>query len=531
MAGRPVKQAAMRKRRGCATSSLQDSLHAPPARGYGADGGQPGNDNFGFDGRLRECSVVLTRIRERAGATVGELSTTAIGLDTTGDARETAVAVQTAVEPGSGPAMVAPQISHVDAAGGMIICLPFEAHRCVLCGQSVGTLPQLKSHSSVRHPTVLVRFMCVSCGKTASRSQSIACHVPKCRGHPVTRPPGPVRCEACDATFETRRGCSIHEMHAHPGVRNRKRAADLLARFGPMMEPVEAGTAEISDDSDPGASTSSKRQRVDVSVDGVTPPEPEAGTSDPLLVIRGQESQLRERLRELVRVMVGEVEAEAEGEGGVHIPVLKAWLEGSDQIPALVTAATSQMLLELIEEARAGEGSGRNLFNLMGVGLLGGASHVTASHTGQHQPICRQTTKTIRCWKRYRRCLSCAWVGPGFLICRSVTRECGRGIEDGYRASKLGVVVEGARRSLPPGLTFPGLAGGGVVAAGRSNRCLGCTTSLPPASSMQRIAGGTSPGGEPRETRPGRGQTVPIPSPDTHRKFVRVPVPIDSYTT
>ncbi|KAA0702518.1 hypothetical protein E1301_Tti021516 [Triplophysa tibetana] len=121
----------------------------------------------------------------------------------------------------------------------------------------------------------------------------------------------------------------------------------------------------------------------------------------------------------------------------------------------------------------------RELFNLMGVGLLGGVSHVMASHTGQHQPICRQKSKTIRYWKRYRRCLSCAWVGPGFLICRSVTRECGRGIEDGYRASNLGVADEGARRSVPPGLTFPGLRGGGVVAAERGNRCLGCPASLP----------------------------------------------------
>ncbi|CAM4574876.1 unnamed protein product [Leuciscus chuanchicus] len=46
---------------------------------------------------------------------------------------------------------------------------------------------------------------------------------PKCRGPKVAVPAGAVRCEGCKATFKTKMGLSIHELHVHPDIRNRKR--------------------------------------------------------------------------------------------------------------------------------------------------------------------------------------------------------------------------------------------------------------------------------------------------------------------
>ncbi|KAA0702522.1 hypothetical protein E1301_Tti021512 [Triplophysa tibetana] len=286
---------------------------------------------------------------------------------------------------------------------------------CALCGEPMGTLAQLRRHTAGVHTSVLVRFMCAACGKSFPTFHPVACHVPKCRGQPVARPKGPITCEACDATFETRRGCSTHERHVHPDTRKRKRIASMRATLGPSGEAVEARTTQAPLIGNPDASTDPKRQRIEVYTDGMAPLEPDASSLIPVVTPTRPESLLKEQFRELVRDKVGAVE----GDDAEDIPVLRAWLKGTDQLPALVTEATSSMLQGLTHEEKARPAPSRR--------KRGRVSH-----------------------KRLHR---------------------------------------------------------------------------------QRIAGGTSPGGEPRETRPGRGQTVPIPSPDTHRKFVRVPVPIDLYTT
>ncbi|XP_056598291.1 LOW QUALITY PROTEIN: uncharacterized protein LOC130416951 [Triplophysa dalaica] len=344
----------MEKRRGCATSLEPDPLRAPLARVHGADGGQGVNNN-GIDGRLRECSVVLTRVRESDIAMMGTQTTHNDQPGTSGDAREAAATVQTVDEWEDDSAMVIAPAAQVTATG-LVIRMPYEAHRCAICGVSMGTLVQLRRHTKVVHSGVLVRYMSISCGKTAPNHHAIAFHVPKCRGHQVARPPGPVQCEACDATFGTKRGLSIHEMHVHPAVRNRKRIASLMATLGPIGEAVEAGTTRASLVGDPDASTSSRRMRVNVSMDGgVMPLEPVASSSVPHTTTSRSESGLKVRLRELVREMIDALE----GDDADNIPVLKAWLEGSDQLPAMVEAATSSLLQGLTPEARNGSAPSR----------------------------------------------------------------------------------------------------------------------------------------------------------------------------
>lgn len=331
-------------------SGLRDSirarsLHGSLAKSYGADGGQPG-ERTGIDGNtLRECSVVLTRIREGPGARVGAPDTDASRLGANGNARDPVEAVQTAANPEVGPAVA-------EGVAGVVICLPFGVQCCGLCGVSIGTMSQMKKHNSSVHSKVPVRYCCSSCGKTSPLSQAIACHVPKCKGHARAAPTGAVQCEACKASFASRRACSIHEMHVHPSLRNMKRIATQMARDGPDEAAEEVRATRALPGGESGVLTRSKRRKLDNDAANGRdmPPKPTASSLISQMTPTSPEGELKAQLRELAREMVSEVG----GEDAARIPALIAWLEGSDQFPALVTETTATMLQGLIPEAREG---------------------------------------------------------------------------------------------------------------------------------------------------------------------------------
>lgn len=84
---------------------------------------------------------------------------------------------------------------------------------------------QLDAHIQKHHPTTRVEWKCELCPKTFPKLHAWRCHFAKCKGVTII-PPTPFLCDQCTAGFESKSGLSQHERHAHPNIRNEKRAAD-----------------------------------------------------------------------------------------------------------------------------------------------------------------------------------------------------------------------------------------------------------------------------------------------------------------
>lgn len=84
---------------------------------------------------------------------------------------------------------------------------------------------QLNEHMMEQHPQIEVAWQCDQCEKSFSKIHAWRCHYPKCKGKTVN-PLATFNCTSCEASFESKIGLSQHERHAHPKLRNAKRAAE-----------------------------------------------------------------------------------------------------------------------------------------------------------------------------------------------------------------------------------------------------------------------------------------------------------------
>lgn len=332
---------------GLGSCSRTRSPQRPLAKDVGGGGGhlvvglEPGY-------RLRDCSVTLTRLHGvRVGDRVPSGESAVHGpLGRTSSAVEPPDTEELVVAPRGGPAQAITTANAArDGDTGVVVLLPLQDFTCALCGVSASAVAWVGRHFKSCHAKVLVRYSCRLCGKTSHSRHSIACHVPKCGGPRVAAPAGAVRCEGCEASFATERARSIHELHVHPDIRNRKRIQEGRKRGNSASQQTagEAGARTAlgtNRDSSPDGGGPAKRLRSLATRDSENPSEPVASSSLPPNQPNLPEGGLLTLLREEARKMVGEV-----GDDGTdYSHVLKAWLDGCDQLPELVEAATQRML-------------------------------------------------------------------------------------------------------------------------------------------------------------------------------------------
>ena len=102
---------------------------------------------------------------------------------------------------------------------------------CALCELEFVSLYPLHEHMIGTHSDSLVEYVCAECEYVSMRPHGLKCHIPKCKGKTVLMNVElEFSCEACERSFATKRGRSQHERHAHPTVRNAKRATTRLRR-------------------------------------------------------------------------------------------------------------------------------------------------------------------------------------------------------------------------------------------------------------------------------------------------------------
>lgn len=364
LAGRPGQQAAMEGPRGRAPSIIVRPPRDSRAGSHGAGCGPLDARTLCEAYGIRECSVVLTPLRERWSdgvRTPTDLNEPSVNLGGTSSVRESLGPEQPGAAPEGDPGRINPPADEgPGGALGVVVLLPLRDFSCVLCGVSAGALTGVSKHFAIRHGGVPVRYSCRTCGKTSNLGHSIICHVPKCKGPKVAAPAGAVRCEGCEATFATKRGCSIHELHVHPTIRNRKRISE--SRRG-------GGSADLQTDEEAGTQTALATTGDESSRERVPPKRPRRGstrgsggltepavaltdsTDQPVLPEGGLLALLQEEARKKLR--------EAEGGATEMVRVLKAWLDGSDQTPALVEAATQRILQGLVPGGRISPARGR----------------------------------------------------------------------------------------------------------------------------------------------------------------------------
>nr|BAC82594.1 reverse transcriptase [Danio rerio] len=293
---------------------------------------------------LRECSVVLTRLIEgRRGR-----DHTPSGWN----AQRGMPNDESSVEEPNGPIPSNPIPTGTQALPepmadgeqgehpGVVVTLPLRDLNCPLCGGSASTAVKVQRHLAFRHGTVPVRFSCESCGKTSPGCHSVLCHIPKCRGPTGEPPEKVVKCEGCSRTFGTRRACSIHEMHVHSEIRNRKRIAQDRQEKGTSTDGEGRAGVERADagEGPSGEGIPPKRPRR-----ARTPREPSEPPANPP-ILSPQPDLPPGGLRDLLReVASGWVRAARDG-GTVIDSVLAAWLDGNDRLPELVDAATQRTL-------------------------------------------------------------------------------------------------------------------------------------------------------------------------------------------
>lgn len=228
---------------------------------------------------------------------------------------------------------------------GVVVPLPLGDYACALCGVSAGTLMWVVNHFATRHGGVLVRYSCRLCGKVSTAWRTIACHAPHCNGGIGRRQrSGAFVCEECGRGFVSNRARSTHERHVHPDLRNRKRARSVPATSegssALTQTEVEVEVLRVLGE---GVDGTPKRPRLSEETD--SPTLDKANSSVPPRTLILPDGGLLAGLREVARQMVGGAE---DGEEG-YVRVLSAWLEGDDQVPALVESLASQMLQELRE--------------------------------------------------------------------------------------------------------------------------------------------------------------------------------------
>lgn len=153
------------------------------------------------------------------------------------------------------------------------------------------------------------------------------------------------------------RARSIHELHVHPNIRNEKRIMEERKRGdsvdGQTGEEAEASAASrVLEGTTPEGVVPPKRIRLN-EANGI-PSEPAASPLIPPNNPNLPEGGLSELLRERARKMV----SEEEGDGTAYTHVLEAWLEGSDQLPELVEAATQRILRDCRPGGEVAPGKG-----------------------------------------------------------------------------------------------------------------------------------------------------------------------------
>lgn len=284
--------------------------------------------------------MVLTRLHERdvgAERPPGVMCSDTEPFGARGSAEETPSSGHPDASQGGGPAVAnpTPEEPHV------LVPLPIENYTCALCGVSAGTLMWVVNHFATRHGGVLIRYSCRLCGKASTGWRTIACHTPHCNGGIGRRQrSGAFACEECGRGFVSNRARSTHERHVHPDLRNRKRSRQVPAASGGSsaftQTEVEAGVLRAL-----GEGVDPKRPRLIEETDGPMLDAADPPVAQQTLIL--PDGGLSVGLREVARQMVGGAE---DGEEG-HVRVLSAWLEGDDEVPALVESLASEILLRL----------------------------------------------------------------------------------------------------------------------------------------------------------------------------------------
>lgn len=105
---------------------------------------------------------------------------------------------------------------------------------CILCEKQNKrfeflTLRMFSNHLSEQHK-IVVRWICIKCGKAFDKLHATLCHIPKCKT--INKGGKKYKCGACQESFDTETGRSQHERHRHPDVRNRKRKEDAEKHTG-----------------------------------------------------------------------------------------------------------------------------------------------------------------------------------------------------------------------------------------------------------------------------------------------------------
>ncbi|CAL7932908.1 unnamed protein product [Xylocopa violacea] len=107
--------------------------------------------------------------------------------------------------------------------------------RCPLCSMgnsNIGflCLKDFRKHLEESHAGCQQQWVCGVCHASFSKCHAVLCHRPKCRGPPQPKVTLEHACDACGASFESKRGLSTHERKAHPDIRNEKRRDQATRR-------------------------------------------------------------------------------------------------------------------------------------------------------------------------------------------------------------------------------------------------------------------------------------------------------------
>ncbi|CAL7932839.1 unnamed protein product [Xylocopa violacea] len=107
--------------------------------------------------------------------------------------------------------------------------------RCPLCSMgnsNIGflCLKDFRKHLEESHAGCQQQWVCGVCHASFSKCHAVLCHRPKCRGPPQPKVTLEHACDACGASFESKRGLSTHERKAHPDIRNEKRKDQATRR-------------------------------------------------------------------------------------------------------------------------------------------------------------------------------------------------------------------------------------------------------------------------------------------------------------
>jgi len=101
----------------------------------------------------------------------------------------------------------------------IVICLPFEAHNCLLCakkGRRTNTYHSVKDiqeHMSVAHSELPVRFQCSGCERILGSAHAYSCHRSHCRGRQLGLP---YPCRSCSRSFPSQRSLGQHNRTHYP---------------------------------------------------------------------------------------------------------------------------------------------------------------------------------------------------------------------------------------------------------------------------------------------------------------------------